>query len=67
MLASSSMMTATYNEPVRFYTKKNIKTKAESKKCKSCKKFNTHECHFSNVSPMDIAKDCYIKRKRRKR
>lgn len=65
MLAAASTVAATYNEPTHYYTKRNIKTKAESKKCKSCKKFGTGQCYNRYVSPMSAACNDY-KSKRKK-
>lgn len=45
--------------------KRNIKTKAESKKCKSCKKFGTGQCYVRYVSPLTAACE-YYQSKRKK-
>ena len=45
--------------------KRHIKTAAESKKCKSCKKFNTSQCYIRYVSPLSVACNNYQPKKRK--
>lgn len=45
--------------------KRNIRTVAESKKCKSCKKFGTGQCYVRYVSPLTAACE-YYQSKRKK-
>lgn len=45
--------------------KYHTKSKAESKKCKSCKKFGTGRCYVRYVSPLSVACEYYqYKRKK---
>lgn len=45
--------------------KRNIRTVAESKKCKSCKKFGTGRCYVRYVSPLTATRE-YYQSKRKK-
>lgn len=45
--------------------KRNAKTVAESKKCKSCKKFGTGQCYVRYVNPLTAACE-YYQSKRKK-
>ena len=45
--------------------KRNIRIVAESKKCKSCKKFGTGQCYVRYVSPLTAACE-YYQSKRKK-
>lgn len=41
------------------------KTVTESKKCKSCKKFNTSQCYVRYVGPLSVACNSYQPKKRK--
>lgn len=68
LYCSGDMLYGTHRDPYGKYgecfnIKKHIKTKADSKKCKSCKMFE--QCKKTHLKrPMDIACERYVKRKK---